>query len=367
MPYKFFYYEKVEGIDDEQHVENFLREKYKYAYAHTATVKFEQKELKIQKDIYSLAYAAILHPMELEEMDPKKKYMPRIQLLNDERDNLYVGAFLTALVQITTIILIVFYFNDGKGITMVPAETYLQLIPRLLSCYLMHLNVLPDIRQGIELMKFAVNHPWKFRPIKNNYDVEVIHLKEGINDDGDKPVERKKKYEEETHEEISYNGAVSRAFFAFLLGFFQAAIGLIAEILVIYFLSSLHRLLDIIMKYVSLAAVVKFDNMYAAALADDAIMGAVGCKLLVSNKRRNRVTKDDDFNNADSEVANSAVSSEVLKGKIDAVKNSCFIKLLRFVNKVFRVYFASFVYYFLPLLSLIVSFLTIQDRNAKNQ
>ena len=42
------------------------------------------------------------------------------------------------------------------------------------------------------------------------------------------------------------------------------------------------------MKYVSLAAVVKFDDMYAAALHDSAIQGAVGFKLYVTNKRSDR-------------------------------------------------------------------------------
>ena len=61
-----------------------------------------------------------------------------------------------------------------------------------------------------------------------------------------------------------------------------------AEVLVIVYLSSLSSLLLIIMKYVSLAAVVKFDDMYAAALHDNAIQGAVGCKLLVTNMRKDR-------------------------------------------------------------------------------
>lgn len=110
----------------------------------------------------------------------------------------------------------------------------------------MHLNVEPDIRQGIELMKYAVNHPQKFRPIKKNYELE-------------------------TPDTISYLGVKRNAFCAFLLGFNQCTIAIIAEVLVIVYLSSLSSLLLIIMKYVSLAAVVKFDDMYAAALHDHAI------------------------------------------------------------------------------------------------
>lgn len=46
-------------------------------------------------------------------------------MLNDERSQLYVSAIMVAFVQITTIVLIIFYFNDGKGVRMVPTDTYL--------------------------------------------------------------------------------------------------------------------------------------------------------------------------------------------------------------------------------------------------
>ena len=45
------------------------------------------------------------------------------------------------------------------------------------------------------------------------------------------------------------------------------------------------------MKYVSLAAVVKFDDMYAAALHNHAIQACAGTKLYITNKRRDRYLK----------------------------------------------------------------------------
>lgn len=83
-------------------------------------------------------------------------------------------------------------------------------------------------------------------------------------------------------------GVKRRAFCAFLLGFNQASVAMVAEVLVIIYLSSLTSLLKVIMKYVSLAAVVKFDDMYAAALHNHPIQPAAGTKLFVSNKRRDR-------------------------------------------------------------------------------
>lgn len=307
--------------------------------------------------------------MELEEFDPKKKYMPRVALLNDERSSLYISALLVSIIQFSVIMLIVFYFNDGTGVQLVPAMSLLDLLPRLISCIMMHLNVLPDLRQGIELMKFAVNHPHKFRPLKNNFDVEVESLmSKAINSVAEETkAEKKKKYEDETADEISYKGTVGRAFCAFMLGFIQASIALIAECIVIYYLSSLTDLLKIIMKYVSLAAVTKFDNMYAAALHNHAIMGTVGCKLHVSNKRADRFAKarvasgNADYHEADSEQATSRVLNSQ-EQKVEEVKNSCFVKLLRFVEKVYRTFFISVCYYFMPLTALGLSFFINQKK-----
>jgi len=50
--------------------------------------------------------------------------------------------------------------------TLIPANTYLIIIPRFISSMMMHLNVEPDTRNGINLMKFVVNHPSKFRGYK---------------------------------------------------------------------------------------------------------------------------------------------------------------------------------------------------------
>lgn len=266
MTRKFEHIPRIEGSTDEEHIEHFLKVKYRSLDEKTDTQKFLNNEVKIQKDIYSYAYAAIIHPNEIEDLDPKKKYIPKITLLKEERNQLYLSAALVTLVQASTILLIVVYFEDGDGVHLIPAKEFYILIPRLISSIMMHLNVEPDIRQGIELMKYAINHPQKFRPIKKNY-------------------------EKETAESVSYLGAKRRAFCAFLLGFNQATIAIVAEILVIVFLNSLSSLLLIIMKYVSLAAVVKFDDMYAASLGKHVIQGAANTKLFISNKRRDRILK----------------------------------------------------------------------------
>lgn len=75
--------------------------------------------------------------------------MKRIDLLNDERENLYYSAIIVVLMQFTTIYLILVFFSSGSGLNIVPALKYEVVIPRLTSSIMMHLIVEPDIRDGI--------------------------------------------------------------------------------------------------------------------------------------------------------------------------------------------------------------------------
>ena len=43
-----------------------------------------------------------------------------------------------------------------------PANTFISIIPRFLSSMLMHINVEEEVRSGLALMKWALNHPGKF-------------------------------------------------------------------------------------------------------------------------------------------------------------------------------------------------------------
>lgn len=245
MTRKFQYIPRDPNHTDEQHLEEFIKKKYRNLDAKTDTEKFVVNEMKIVKDIYCYAYVAMIHPMEVEQLDPKKKYLPRIFMLNEERSSLYIGAITVTIVQMITVSLIYQSFEDNH-MQIKPTSSIYILVPRLVSSIMMHLNVEPDIRQGIQLMKYAINHPWKFRTIKQGHENEDINT-------------------------VQYSGVKRRVFCAFLLGLSQATVGIVAEILVIVYLSSLSNLLKIIMKYVSLAAVVKFDNMYAATLYNHAI------------------------------------------------------------------------------------------------
>merc|ERR1719231_237848 len=122
------------------------------------------------------------------------------------------------------------------------------------------------------------------------------------------------------------------------------------------------------MKYVSLAAVVKFDDMYAAALHDNAIQAAVGCKLMVTNKRedrynRARALKANDGNYTQGDSIQSAEPLSENEQKVQDIKDHCFMKFLRIIHKLYRLYFISLAFYFMPLGALLLSFMVNRPRN----
>ena len=72
---------------------------------------------------------------------------------------------------------------------------------------------------------------------------------------------------------------------AILLGFLQTILAAATEVCIIFYLASLSNLLDIIMKFVSMAAISKFDTIYASALAEEKMMEIKGKVLPIEYKR----------------------------------------------------------------------------------
>lgn len=205
----------------------------------------------------------MIHPDETESdltEDEKKsgKYMKRLNMHNDERESLYFSAVIVTLMQFTTIYLVMVVFTDSSALNIVRTDRYEIMVPRLTSSIMMHLICEPDIRNGIELMKYAMNHPYKFRVIRSP----------GSSAD------------------LGNRGLNRRVFSVFLLGLCQTSIGIIAESLIILFLGSRTKLLDVILKFGTMSIIVKFDNMYAAAaLSAHDIKAAKGKLLKVTYKR----------------------------------------------------------------------------------
>jgi hypothetical protein len=145
-------------------------------------------------------------------------------------------------------------------------------------------------------------------------------------------------------------------YLAFFLGFCQALIAMVVEVLVILFLASQVLLTDVIMKFVALAAIVKFDDMYAGALYDEKMKKATK-KLLPMEYKRFMSFKTQ----RERDEHNTVLEQSEKKRKLDfhgsdPKINYLSVKFLRFVHKTIRIFYVSWNYYFTPFLSLFVTF-----------
>lgn len=70
---------------------------------------------------------------------------------------------------------------------------------------------------------------------------------------------------------------------------------MIVEINVLVYLTSLKSLLDVIMKFVTLASICKFDDMYAASLFENKMKKAAGKKLKKYYYRRHGKKEEELF------------------------------------------------------------------------
>ena len=100
----------------------------------------------------------------------------------------------------------------------------------------MHLEVEPDLRNGVAIMKYVVNHPNMIRNAKREHSKEIDAWKIAP---------------------------------AFLLGFAQAVVAIIVEYMVIFYISSFQSFMDIIVEFTSLSIIISFDDLYASSLVEN--------------------------------------------------------------------------------------------------
>jgi hypothetical protein len=172
-----------------------------------------------------------------------------IEMNNEEIANVFNGGVIIILLQLSMIGLIMMYEIYSPDFEIVPSDSFSIILARLFASMMMHLNVEPEIRAGLKLAKYCVNHPSRFRGAVS------------VGEDGKEHIN------------------ISAVFPPFFLAMSQAIVGLIVEFNVLVYLTSLKKLLEVIMKFVTLAAICKFDDMYASALQDNKMQAAGGKKL----------------------------------------------------------------------------------------
>ena len=133
------------------------------------------------------------------------------------------------------------YSNDKFAVR--PAESLDMMVARFVASMMMHINVEKDVRMGILMMKYSVNH-----------------------------------YE-------NFNNVVP----AFLMGLNSTIISLIVEINVMIILSSMPNILSVVMKYVSLAAIANIPRFYYNSLVEHKMCGIKEVQLKITNFRHQNI------------------------------------------------------------------------------
>ena len=134
----------------------------------------------------------------------------------------------------------------NKKFSVKPAKSMDMMVARFVASMMMHINVEKDVRMGISMMKYAVNHSENF----NN----VIP--------------------------------------AFMMGLNSTILSLIVEINVMIILSSMPDILGVVMKYVSLAAIANIPRFYYNSLVEHRMCNIKDVNLKITNFRSQNPLKD---------------------------------------------------------------------------
>lgn len=170
--------------------------------------------------------------------------------------------------------------NNPKFLKGPPDSTHI-LLARFSACMFMHIAVEKDVRNGLQMMKYAINHPHNFENV----------------------------------------------YAAFSFGWFLFLISIIVELNVMLVMTTLADVMDIAMKYISLAAIVNIPRFYFASLKNNRMLCCKDLNLKISVTR------------ADNPLKNA----------------SCQMHILRFVYKFCRTIFCSFGFYFTPFVAILVN------------
>lgn len=120
----------------------------------------KKAKIALQNDIYCLAFASFIDP---EQLNGQPGFLGKIPMNDDEVTAIYLGALMVICIQLTVIGLVGNYEATAPNFVVAPAHEFTITIARFLAYYMMHLNVEPEIRNGLILCKYCLNHPGCFK------------------------------------------------------------------------------------------------------------------------------------------------------------------------------------------------------------
>jgi hypothetical protein len=171
--------------------------------------------------------------------------------------------------------------SSNKDFLIAPPEGTMILMARFSASIFMHVYVEKDVRNGLNMMKYVVNH-------HDNFENPYV---------------------------------------SFLFGLLLFLLSWVIELNVMLVMTSLHNVMSISMKYISLAAIGEIPKIYFKSMKDNKMIQVNGLPLQIT---KTRVDKP-------------------LKGA------SCTIFIMRYIYKVCRTTFCAFGYYFMPFVAIFIN------------
>lgn len=222
---------------------------------HDSRKSKRSQQFVLEDSIFDLAYVSLLDPVAMEQWqkDHPGKYLQPIELDRVEATSVFQGMLICIMIQVIAVGLLIVEFSTSLTFEN---DRYLLLIPKLISCYYMHNILAGEIKSGMKIMKYTVNHPDYF--------------------------ERKALEKDKYDNTSATDGKYTRVTYGFLLGLVQWGIAFCLEIMSIIFLNALTSYRLIIVCYASLTAIANFDNMFAKALDGHPIKQAAGRRLAIT-------------------------------------------------------------------------------------
>ena len=128
---------------------------------------------------------------------------------------------------------------------------------------------------------------------------------------------------------------------AFTVGMIQFLTGFFTELVCIIFLGSLNNPIAVIIRFIALGSIANYDNFYVTALSS-----ASSFKQQVPKEKQVKFIATHYFRDC------RPTSAKRTSGK----SNKSALAVSRLIYKFFRIFYAGFIYYFLPYLAVVVPF-----------
>ena len=139
-------------------------------------------------------------------------------------------------VMLFSIIIYIFYQMDPP-FKINPGNSFFIVQARFISSVMMNLNIIPDIQQGMQLAKYCVNHPFRFRNARY--------------------------LDKDDREKLRISSIIP----PFIIAMSQVILGMMIALISLLYLNNLSNLMSTVTSFVTFFGITRFDNMYADMLS----------------------------------------------------------------------------------------------------